>query len=269
VFTPAHTAAAGDAAAGVVEIVNPQGAGGVVVVCEHASNFIPPEYHDLGLGKAERISHIAWDPGAMAVARELSARLNAVLIAQRISRLVYDCNRPPEAPSAVPEKSEIHRIPGNAGLDPAERRARAEAVYFPFRAVLSATIDQHVATGRSPAIVTIHSFTPVFRGVRREVEIGLLHDVDSRLVDAMLARDGAPGFEVRRNEPYGPADGVTHTLIDQALPRGLANVMIEIRNDLIADGGDQQRFGALLADWIAGALNDLNSPRQAEKVRHA
>lgn len=236
-----------------VEVRNESGDGPFLLVCEHASNVIPAEYDALGLDAAALRSHIAWDPGALAVADELARLLDAPLVAARVSRLVYDCNRPPEAPSAMPEESEIYRIPGNAGLTHEARRARADAVYFPFRDTLARTIDGHGA----PAIVTIHSFTPVWRGVSRAVEIGILHDDDSRLADAMLAiadegGDGG-GLVVRRNEPYGPEDGVTHTLREHAMPRGLANVMIEVRNDLIATDADARAMAARLAGWLKAA----------------
>jgi len=247
---------AGDAAdTGVVEVINPQGTSDIVLVCEHASSFIPPEFDGLGLAPEALISHIAWDPGALAVARQMSAFFDAALVAQRVSRLVYDCNRPPEAASAIPEESEIYCIPGNAGLSAAARRDRAERFYFPFRDCLSGMIDARIAQGRSPVIVTVHSFTPVYKGVQRAVEIGILYDDDARLADAMMAmRSEQAGHVVRRNEPYGPADGVTHTLIVQALSRDLLNVMIEVRNDLIGDATSQERYGVLLADWVKAAL---------------
>ena len=238
-----------------VEVRNKFGRGPFLLVCEHASNFIPPQYGALGLDSAALESHIAWDPGALAVCDELTRLLDAPLAAARVSRLVYDCNRPPEAPSAMPAESEIYRIPGNAGLTPGARQARADAVYFPFRDALARTIDAHGTRGGASAIVTIHSFTPVYRGVAREVEIGILHDDDSRLADAMLAAAGdGGGFVVRRNEPYGPGDGVTHTLREHALPRGLPNVMIEIRNDLIRTQGDATAMAARLAGWLEAAL---------------
>lgn len=237
-----------------VEVVNPDGGGGFVLVCEHAGNYIPPELGDLGLPPGLMTSHIAWDPGALPVARELSRLLDAPLVAQRISRLVYDCNRPPEAASAIPEHSETHRVPGNVGLSVAARQSRVEAVYQPFHAAVAGRLDACVA----PVLVTVHSFTPVYNGVQRDLDVGILHDSDSRMADAMLRHSGAAdGLTVRRNEPYGPADGVTHTLCRHALPRGLGNVMIEIRNDLIRDGGSQQAMASRLARWLTAARRAL------------
>ncbi len=241
-----------------VEVTNPDGRGGFVLACEHAGNFIPPELHGLGLGPGLTTSHIAWDPGALPVARELSRLLDAPLVAQRVSRLVYDCNRPPESDSAIPEVSEIHPVPGNRDLSPEARQERVVAVYLPFRDILAARLDAARAAGSEPLLVTVHSFTPVYRGIPRDVDIGILHDTDSRFADAVLQHAGADGdLAVRRNEPYGPADGVTHTLQVHALPRGLGNVMIEIRNDLIREGAGQQSMAARLARWLAAARDDF------------
>lgn len=243
-----------EASATVVETINAEGSGGFVLACEHASRAIPPEYADLGLDEEALSSHIAWDPGARAVAVELARLLDAPLVAQRVSRLVYDCNRPMEAPDAMPMRSELYIVPGNASLTEEERAARIARFYRPFEKALAASLDSRSARGRLPALATIHSFTPVYGGVRRQVEIGILHDRDSRLADALLASlTTESGFKVRRNEPYGPEHGVMHTLVTHALPRGLHNVMIEIRNDLIADEGQQARMAGLLAEHLARA----------------
>lgn len=248
-----------------VDVVNPQGAGRVVLVCEHASSFVPAAYCDLGLDRAALAAHIAWDPGALAVALELVRLLDAPLVASRVSRLLYDCNRPPEAPSAVPQESEIYRIPGNEGLSSEARGERAARFYFPFREALAETIETHAARAGPPAIVTVHSFTPVYRGVARNVEVGILHDDDARLADAMLdAAAGATDIVVRRNEPYGPQDGVTHTLREHALPRGLANVMLEIRNDLVAGEEDARAMARRIAAWLNAALDAMDRASPAE-----
>ncbi|MEX0305585.1 MAG: N-formylglutamate amidohydrolase [Leisingera sp.] len=213
------------------EIVNEHGKGRVVLLCEHASARIPEEYGGLGLAEADRLSHAAWDPGARDLTLALSAALDAPAVMSAVSRLVYDCNRPPEAAGAMPERSEMIEVPGNRGLSQAERAARAAAVYDPFCDAVSRVLDHR---GPGAVVVTVHSFTPVFFGARRAVEIGLLHDEDSRLADAMLDHKGRlAGRRVERNEPYGPDDGVTHSLRLHAQSRGLANVMIEVRNDLM------------------------------------
>ena len=134
-----------------------------LIVCEHASNFIPQELGDLGLSAAALESHIAWDLGAAEVSKQLAKLLNATCVLGGVSRLVYDCNRPPEAPDAIPEKSEIYAIPGNVGLAADDRQDRVEQVYKPFFECVERLIS------RKQALVTIHSFTPVYQGVTRDV----------------------------------------------------------------------------------------------------
>lgn len=240
-----------------VEILNPDGKGRVVILCEHASNRIPAAYAGLGLAEADRDSHAAWDPGARALSLALSAALDAPVVASTVSRLVYDCNRPPEAPSAMPEKSELIEVPGNVGLSQAARDARTAAVYEPFCAAVSEVLD---ARGPDTVVVTVHSFTPVYFGKQRAVELGLLHDDDSRLVDAMLARaDQIAPRVVERNDPYGPEDGVTHSLRLHALSRGLANVMIEVRNDLMRTDADIAGRAQEILTLLHPALTDIVS----------
>lgn len=238
-----------------VQVVNRSGRSSVVLVCEHASHYIPSEYQSLGLSEAALTSHVAWDPGAMGVARHLAEKLDAALVAGAVSRLVYDCNRPPEAPDAMPAKSEVFEIPGNADLSAEDRAGRTAAIYAPFRTALAATL----AARSHPVLVTIHSFTPVYHGQNRAVEIGVLHDSDSRLADAML--ETAPNHTtalVERNAPYGPQHGVTHTLKEHALAAGHANVMLEIRNDLIRNAAQQIAMAEMIASWVAASFEKLD-----------
>jgi predicted N-formylglutamate amidohydrolase len=235
-----------------VRVLNPHGRGRAVLVCEHASRMIPAALDGLGLSPEARVSHAAWDIGARDLAIELMAELDAPLVAARISRLVYDCNRPPEAPDACPAQSERFAIPGNAGLTVAARARRVAEVYQPFTAALAATLDRHPG---QPALITLHSFTPVYHGRRRTVELGVLHDADDRLARAVLglARERTP-LITEMNQPYSASDGVTHTLRTHAGPRGLANVMIELRNDLIDTPEGVARIAALLAPVLRRAI---------------
>lgn len=242
-------------AANAFEPVVVEGAAGgapIVFVCEHASADMPARFGDLGISAETRNSHAAWDPGALDVARRLARRFDAPLVYGGVSRLLYDCNRSPDARDAIPPRSERHVIPGNADLSAEERERRIAEIYRPFCRALESKIE----TRAPKAIVTVHSFTPVYFGEQRSVEIGLLHDRDSRLADAMLARAPASGPRMRRNEPYGPGDGVMHTLRTHAEARGLLNVMIEIRNDLIAKREDQAAVAAGLGDLLEAAFAD-------------
>lgn len=231
------------------KVINPGGAGGIVLVCEHASSFIPAGLKELGLKPQDRYSHAAWDIGALDLARHLSAALDAPLVASRISRLVYDCNRPPEAPDAIPAKSERVEVPGNRNLSDAARAARVEQIYQPFHRAVHEVLEAQ----RAPVVfITIHSFTPVYNGVPRAVELGLLHDTDAALAETMRAAAQAMKLELdtRLNAPYAASDGVTHTLREHAIARQIPNVMIEVSNALIDTRGAAVRIGGMLAELI-------------------
>ncbi|OED46361.1 N-formylglutamate amidohydrolase [Rhodobacteraceae bacterium (ex Bugula neritina AB1)] len=245
-----------------VEVVNRDGAGSVLLLCEHASSHIPARYNGLGLRDEDRLSHAAWDPGARAVSLHLSQALDAPLVASRVSRLVYDCNRPPHVASAMPDRSELVAVPGNFGLDAAARQERVDAVYAPFCQAVSDIIAARKQAGLQTVLVTMHSFTPVFFGKEREVEIGVLHDEDTRFADAVLAAAGAlPHRQIERNKPYGPADGVTHSLKIHGLANQLANVMVEIRNDLVATPQEEEAIAEEMLTLLRPALAALAAER--------
>jgi len=241
-------------------IENPEAGGRMVLVCEHASNEFPAPWGDLGLTAAQQRAHIAWDPGALGLAQGLAQRLKSCLVHAPVSRLIYDCNRAPDRPGAMAARSEVHDVPGNTALGPDARAARAAAVYLPFHHALHAVLARRIALGLAPVMVTIHSFTPVFMGQRRTVEFGVIHDADPTLARAVLAAALAkPGLRAELNAPYSAADDVTHTLRLQATPYGLANVMLEIRNDLIATPAAQEAMAERLAPVLVQALVTLET----------
>ncbi len=225
----------------------------ILFVCEHASCHFPDVFGDLGLDDAVRRSHVAWDPGALTLTRELAKRFDCTLVAGGVSRLLYDCNRPPEAKDAVPAKSEIFEIPGNVDLSEADRRARVTQIYQPFKEA----VEQVIEVVHPKAIVTVHSFTPVYHGKQRAVEIGILHDRDTRLADSMLSSMADGPFVTLRNDPYGPEHGVTHSLRAYALPNKLPNVMLEVRNDLLAEDGKAAKITDALEAAIAQGMAEL------------
>jgi predicted N-formylglutamate amidohydrolase len=249
----------------VVEVIGAQSAGAALILCEHASHAIPDVYDGLGLSAEDARSHAAWDPGARDLSLYLLAALDGTFVASRVSRLVYDCNRPPEAASAMPEKSELIEVPGNSGLTDVARSERAQTVYVPFCEAVQAQISARKARGQATALITIHSFTPVYYGVERPTEIGILHDADTALADAMLkGKAKLPHRQVDRNSPYGPEDGVTHSLQLHGLANGLPNVMIEVRNDLLQTPEDIARMGDELLTLIRPALIHLGSEQQGD-----
>jgi predicted N-formylglutamate amidohydrolase len=226
-------------------LVNAQGVSPYVLVCEHAGNALPKKLGTLGLPVEDLQRHIAWDIGAEGVARLLSKLLDAPLALQRYSRLAYDCNRPPESDAAIPEMSETTIVPGNKNLSAADRMQRVQDIYRPFHAGLAHLLDERACAGKSSSLVTIHSFTKTYKGKERAVELGILFDRDSRIADKLIK--GFPKTDARLNEPYGPRDGVMHTINLHAAPRGLKSVMIEIRNDLVASEREQNYWAQRLS----------------------
>lgn len=235
-------------------IENATGQSPVLLVCEHASNALPAPWGSLGLTPDQTHAHIAWDPGALGLARGLALRLDATLIHAPVSRLIYDCNRAPDMPGAMPARSEVHDIPGNAAISAAERLARTQAVYLPWANGLHNLIAARIGQGRRPVVVTIHSFTPIYHGRPRAVEFGIIHDADPTLALAVHAASRTTGLNAQVNEPYSAADDVTHTLRLHATPYGLQNVMLEIRNDLIGDPQAEAAMADRLAPVLAAAL---------------
>jgi len=240
---------------------NPDGGGSFVIVCDHASNRVPERYGSLGLPAAALESHIAWDPGALAVARELSTRLDAPLLWPCVSRMVLDCNRDPAAPDLIITEGEGRAVPGNRDLDPAERAHRLETIHAPYHAGIDACLAERQAAGRSTALVAIHSFTPVWGGEPRPWQIGVVFDEDRRLADQVIAAlKSDPAVTVGVNQPYSPADRVYYTLARHGSGHGLPAVMIEIRNDEIGDPAGQGKWAARLIDIfaaIAPRLTDM------------
>lgn len=248
-----------------LRVLDADAPGPVLLVCEHASRTIPEEYGTLGLSDEQRQSHIAWDPGAEALTRELASRMRSTAVVATVSRLIYDLNRAPDAPNAITTKSEMHVVPGNTGLSATERVARIEAVYLPFHAEVARQIALRLARGQPTAVVTVHSFTPVWFGVPRAVEIGVLHDSDPRLAEQLLPLVRASHrHNAEMNAPYSAADHVTHMLRRHALPYGLPNVMLEVRNDLLATAGG---VGAM-AEGLSVAL-DTALRRLAAETQHS
>ena len=228
--------------------------GRFVIVCEHGGKEIPVGMGDLGLTPDELESHVAWDPGAASVACEVAKQLDSPLVLQRYSRLIYDCNRPPTSDDAMRTVSETTQISGNQNLSSQEKLWRTEHIYEPFHA----SVDDELEKRDHPVLITVHSFTPIYHGNKRAVGVGILHDEDSRLADAMLANQKFDdGVIVARNDPYGPEDGVTHTLQLHTQGTDYLNVMVEIRNDLIDAKASQKHYADQLVETIKAAIKSL------------
>ncbi|WP_262028647.1 N-formylglutamate amidohydrolase [Microvirga sp. Mcv34] len=246
-----------------VEIVPGSIESGILILCDHASNTVPPDLGDLGLPESEFERHIAYDIGAAAVTRSLAGHLGAPAILTQFSRLIIDPNRGRDDPTLVMRLSDGAVVPGNARVDEAEVQRRIARFYDPYDHAIADAIHRAMAAGHPPVVVTVHSFTPIWRGWARPWHVGILWDADDRfarpLLEGLTAEDG---LVVGDNEPY---DGALagDTVDRHATIRGLANALIEIRQDLIAsDEGAEEwagRFARLLKP-LAGRP-ELRAPK--------
>lgn len=232
-----------------VSVFNEPGEAPLLLVCEHASRYIPAEFNNLQLFGDSLQSHIAWDPGALALAQAMSRLLDAPLVASGVSRLIYDCNRAFGAAGAIPLASEVFQIPGNQGLSDADARLRFEKYYRPFEQAISVQLARFSGP---PILLTIHSFTPVYHGNSRRVDVGIINDHDPRLMQRMvkLAR-AKTKLCVLANQPYSAGDGVTHTLGLHGTRNGLLNAMIEVKNSLLGTPEAVEEMAFLLAELIS------------------
>ncbi len=245
-------------------IVDGDPAAGLLVICDHAENRLPPEYGNLGLPPEEFQRHIAYDPGAAAVSRGLAERLGVPAVLSTFSRLLIDANRGEDDPTLIMRLSDGAVVPGNASVDATERAQRIARYHGPYHAAVDAAIDRALATGVPPAILSIHSYTPVWRGYRRPWHAGVLWDVDPRMAEPLIAALRVdPDLIVGDNEPYTGALA-NDSMYRHATRRGLAHGLLEIRQDLIGDP-------AGVASWIdrlAPIVSKLNSRADVHAIRH-
>lgn len=235
---------------------------GVLFICDHASNALPPAYGDLGLPPEQLARHIAWDIGAADMTRRLAAQFNAPAVLSTFSRILIDPNRGEDDPTLVRRLYDGAIVPGNARVDAAEIEARKARFFRPYRAAILARVAAMSAAVRPPAIVSLHSFTPIMQGVARPWQIGFLWDRDDRLARPLIEAFRAMGVLTGDNEPYdGALEG--DTIDATATPLGLANVLVETRHDLIAT-----REGAhLWADRLGVALAPLLARPEVRAAR--
>lgn len=225
----------------------------LILLCDHACNRLPPEYGDLGLGPESFERHIAYDIGAEAVTRRLAELTGAPAALAGFSRLLIDPNRGAQDPTLVMRLSDRRLIPGNARIDAAEIERRRALYWQPYRAAIAETIAALMATGPNPAVVCLHTFTPNWRGTERPWQIGILWDADPRLPLPLIAALKDRGLIVGDNEPYDgalPGD----TLHEQVTSRGLAGLLIEVRQDLVATPEKAYGWADLLAEVLAPIL---------------
>jgi predicted N-formylglutamate amidohydrolase len=235
-----------------VERISGSPAAGVLFLCDHASNALPPAYGTLGLPAQELERHIGYDIGAAFMTRRLAARFGAPALLTTFSRLLIDPNRGVDDPTLVMRLSDGAIVPGNAHVGEAEIAYRRKTFWQPYRDAIHAAVDEMSAGGSIPAVVSIHSFTPCWKGQPRPWEFGILWDSDPRFALPLIEGLKSAGFVTGDNEPYdGALEG--DTLDEEVTQRGLAGLLIEVRQDLVATLGGAEA----LADRLAGVLEPI------------
>jgi predicted N-formylglutamate amidohydrolase len=234
-----------------------------LLTCDHYGRLIPRVLGDLGLPESELVRHIAWDIGIAGVAEMLSKHLDAHLIVQRYSRLVIDCNRPPNVASSIPLISEATTVPGNEGITREQAAVRRAQIFDPYHRRIDAIIDARRHNSMPTILVSLHSFTPVYAGIARPWHIGTLYQRDKVLPTLLLgALRAEPDLVVGDNEPYAVSDQTDYTIPVHAEARGLMNSGIEIRQDLISDQAGEKAW----ADRLARILGEIETTLRTQKV---
>ena len=242
-----------------VEAFNLQGGAALLVLCDHAGRWIPPELADLGLPEAELARHIGWDIGSADVTRCLARLLDAPAVLCHVCRLVVDPNRKPGDPSSIPAVSDGTLVPGNQDLGPEQVRSRLRRFFIPYHRAVARQIARLRRRHGVPAIVSVHSFTPRLADTWRPWDVAVLWDADARLaapVRDALRRD--PALRVGDNEPYSGRFPMGYSIPFHAARPRLPHVTFEVRQDLI----DTREKAEEWAERLAGVLRQPLSDRK-------
>jgi predicted N-formylglutamate amidohydrolase len=236
----------------------------VLIVCDHASNRVPPELNNLGLTQDILDQHVGWDIGAAEVAVQLGTKLGVPVVLASTSRLVVDCNRKLDDPTAFPETSDGFLVPGNQQLDMQAREQRANTWYWPYHHAIRDQLRALEHLAAAPAVLAVHSFTPEMNGHQRPWHVGALWDKDSRIAKPFMAALSAdPTIVIGDNEPYSGRHPADFTLDHHAELEGLPHLGIELRQDLIASS----EGAASWAEVLAAALGKVFSDKQLFSLR--
>jgi predicted N-formylglutamate amidohydrolase len=239
-------------------VENENGTSPFVIVVDHAGNCMPRRLSLLGLADHDCRRHIAWDIGIGAMCSVLGSALDAVVIRQNYSRLVVDCNRTPGSEASIVGISELTRVPGNIGLSENHKLDRVREIFQPYHDRITAELDRRRETGRPAALISMHSFTPVFKTAARPWHVGVLYNRDRRLAGALMELlHHDEGLVIGDNEPYDVTDASDYTIPVHGEQRKLHHVAIEIRQDLITDEVGQRMWAAMFVRLLPQAYQLL------------
>lgn len=234
----------------VVQVRNETGTSPYVLVCEHAANYLPPAFGTLGLSSSDLSRHIGWDIGAAQVARSLSALIDAPLVLAGYSRLLIDLNRPPASPASIPEISEATAIPGNQNLTDDARQQRIDRYFTPFHTRLARLMANRQARPQPTALIAVHSYTPVFMGVARPWQAGILYRRSKNFGAALVEALGGAAADIAHNQPYQIDDDSDYTVPIHGEACGFQAVLVEISQGLLTDRQGTDAWATRLAQGL-------------------
>jgi predicted N-formylglutamate amidohydrolase len=238
------------------EVLESDGTSPYLFTADHGGRYLPRALGNLGLAEADLARHIAWDIGIAEVSRRVAAHFSAFLIVQPYSRLVIDCNRPPDVESSIADLSELTVIPGNQNLSLEQRVARRREVFDPYHSRIRTELERRMHSGQQTILIAMHSFTPRFKDVDREWHAGVLYNRDPRLALRLRTELQVEGLHCGDNQPYFVSDDSDYGIPIYGEQRGIPHVELELRQDLIADTAGQQR----LSDILCRALPRAAAP---------
>lgn len=237
-------------------IINADGKARCLIICDHASNYIPAKLNNLGLGEDALSMHIAWDIGACALTELVSDMLDAPAILANYSRLVVDCNRRLDHPTAFVTSGDGQPVPGNVTMSEQERAMRVEEIYAPYHRKIEQLIKGYTDNGIVPVIFSIHSFTRLFFNQVRPWEIGFLWVQDDRVTAPMMEYFDSKGYTVGDNEPYDARILRGTTINQHADAAGLPNALVEICNEELGDEAGIRKWAGMLSESVGRVLED-------------
>jgi predicted N-formylglutamate amidohydrolase len=236
---------------------NDQATSPVLLVADHASPYIPASLNQLGLADWVLERHVTWDIGSDKLARFLANELGAPAILASFSRLIIDPNRHPESRTSIPEISDGISIPGNIGLDEQQKARRVQSFFNPYHDAIENRLEQFFRNGIVPALISVHTCSPVFDRIIRPWHVGIMWDKDPRIPLPMIKRlQQIEGVCVGDNEPYSGRHPHDFTIDHHAEAAGLPHVGIEVRQDLVNEEDGARKWAAILAEGLRDILSD-------------
>jgi len=236
---------------------NDHGKACVLLVADHASPYFPADMNQLGLADWVLEQHVCCDLGSDMLARFLADNLDAQAVLAGFSRLIIDPNRQLDDPSACPEVSDGIAIPGNIGLDAESKAQRVQSFFKPYHDAISARLEALEQRDLVPAMISIHTCTPVFDRIVRPWHIGIMWDKDSRISSPLIKHfNQLDEICIGDNEPYSGRHPHDFTIDYHAEPAGLPHVGIEVRQDLVMDSEGARKWAGILADGLKNILAD-------------